>query len=292
MKKILAILLILILTAALTACGNETVEEPVVPATDSDDGILSVAVSPDYAPMEFVDVSKSDRDKFVGFDIMLAQYLADEMGMVLEIRPMSFDACQEAVKNGQVDMSISGYSFTRDRADEFFLSDYYYAGENGNVQTFLTKAEKAHSFKTIKDFDGFTIGAQRASLQLELCVDNLSEAVEIKEFEDNAKAVEALMNGELDALAVSAGNGKTVINKHSELAFTDFRFELLEDLKDNVILIKKGDTGLLAKVNEILAKANAEGRYVEWYEEAQRLAQSDTAQDVSYDAEGNEEEKN
>ena len=47
--------------------------------------------------MEFVDTSKSGQEQYVGFDVTLANYIADELGMTLEIKPMSFDACQTAV---------------------------------------------------------------------------------------------------------------------------------------------------------------------------------------------------
>ena len=78
----------------------------------SDKEVLKVALSPDFAPMEFVDVSKSGQDSYVGFDVTLAKYIAEGLGKELEILPMSFDACQVAVQTGAVDMSISGFSIT------------------------------------------------------------------------------------------------------------------------------------------------------------------------------------
>ncbi len=80
--------------------GLKTVEE----------GMLIIALSPDFSPMEFVDTTKSGQEQFVGFDVTLSKYLADGLGLELEIRPMSFDACQTAVQMGAVDMSVSGFS--------------------------------------------------------------------------------------------------------------------------------------------------------------------------------------
>ena len=40
-------------------------------------GVLTVALSPDFSPMEFVDSSKSGQDAYVGFDVTLAKYLAE-----------------------------------------------------------------------------------------------------------------------------------------------------------------------------------------------------------------------
>ena len=104
---------------------------------------LTVALSPDFAPMEFVDTSKSGQDQYVGFDVTLAKYLAQEMGLELEIKAMSFDACQTAVQVGSVDMSISGFSKTDERAENFLLSDFYQAGDNETQQVIIVKADKA-----------------------------------------------------------------------------------------------------------------------------------------------------
>ena len=74
---------------------------------------MHVALSPDFAPMEFVDTSKTGQDQYVGFDVTLAKYIADKLGVKLVIEPMSFEACQAAVSTKDVDLSISGYSRTR-----------------------------------------------------------------------------------------------------------------------------------------------------------------------------------
>ena len=104
------------------------------------DGVLSVALSPDFAPMEFVDSVKSGQEQYVGFDVTLAKYIADYIGVELNVEPMSFDACQTAVYTASVPMSISGYSWTEERAENYELSDYYYAGNNETEQVILITA--------------------------------------------------------------------------------------------------------------------------------------------------------
>ena len=83
MKKMIALLLALVLALSLAACGNNpanTDEPQNTPANALEkikaDGVLSVALSPDFSPMEFVDSSKTGQEQFVGFDVMLAQYIA------------------------------------------------------------------------------------------------------------------------------------------------------------------------------------------------------------------------
>ena len=95
---------------------------------------------------------------------------------------MSFDACQTAVQLGSVDMSISGFSVTAERAENYNLSDYYYAGENETEQCIITTKDNEGKWTKAEDFVGLTVGAQTASLQMNLCNEQLPEGVTIKEF--------------------------------------------------------------------------------------------------------------
>ena len=279
MKKIVALLLaaLLLTVCCFGGCAKKEAGKPT----------LTVAISPDFAPMEFVDTSKSGQDQYVGFDVTLAKYIAQEMGRELVIKPMSFDACQAAVQTGTVDMSISGFSYTAERAENYNLSDYYYAGDNETEQSIITIMENEGKWTKAEDFAGKTVGAQTASLQMNLCNEQLPDTVTIKEFSDIGTAVEALRTGNIDALAVANGNGKAIIANNDGLAFTGFDFEVDESAENNVIMLKKGADELTKQVNEILAKAYAAGLYGQWYAEAETLAGIDTAAEIGYDDQGN-----
>ena len=126
MKKIVCLALALVMILALAACGSAPKENQALKDIKKS-GVLTVALSPDFSPMEFVDSSKEGQQSYVGFDVSLAKYLAEELGVTLDIQAMSFDACQTAVSSGNIPVSISGYSWTETRAENFELSDYYYA---------------------------------------------------------------------------------------------------------------------------------------------------------------------
>ena len=181
MKKIIAIALAAMLALSLFAgCGATTKDDAAAAqytvtgkfkdtkVATITEGKLTVAISPDFAPMEFVDPTKSGQDMYVGFDVTLANYIADELGLELVIMPMSFDACQTAVYAGTVDMSISGYSWSEKREANYNLSSYYYAGENENEQVLITLASNGDKFATAESLAGAKIGAQNASLQQSL----------------------------------------------------------------------------------------------------------------------------
>lgn len=276
MKKIVSLILVACMLFAFAGCGASGKE------------VLKVALSPDFAPMEFVDVSKSGQDSYVGFDVTLAKFIADELGMELEIVPMSFNACQVAVETKSVDMSISGFSWTEQRAENYNLSDYYYAGDNETEQVIVTTKENEGKFTTAADFSGLKVAAQTASLQLDLCKSQLPEDCEIDEVGDLTTAFLQLKNGDFDALALATGNAEVFIaNNPNDVAMSGFIFEVDPKYTANVILLNKDSDDLLAKVNEILAKAYENGYYDVWYEEALALAEGENAADVSYDDEGN-----
>ena len=176
LTKIVSLAMAAVMMLALCACGStgstssDSGAQTAAPANALEqikaDGVLSVALSPDFAPMEFVDSSKSGQEQYVGFDVTLAKYIADTIGVSLQIEPMSFDACQTAVYTASVPMSISGYSWTEERAENYELSDYYYAGDNETQQVILIKADNADKYTTAEDFNGVDVGAQNASLQM------------------------------------------------------------------------------------------------------------------------------
>ena len=89
MKKFFALMLALVMALSLVACGSKadtTADDKTDDTAAAEpanalekiraDGVLTVALSPDFSPMEFVDSSKTGQDQYVGFDITLAKYIA------------------------------------------------------------------------------------------------------------------------------------------------------------------------------------------------------------------------
>ena len=285
MKKFIAIALAALMALSLFAgCGSSAPS-----ATDNgikmvNNGKLTVAISPDFAPMEFVIYTDDGSTQYAGFDVMLAEYLAAEMGLELQIMPMDFGACQTAVQMGTVDMSISGFSKTDERAENYSLSDFYYAGDNETQQTLITLAGNEGKYDTVESLSGKKVGAQAASLQYNLCVNQLPES-EIVIFTDLTTGLLQMKNGDFDVMAVADGYADGVVANDSSIIKTDFQFVVSSDEENNVILLNKNSTDLTAKVNELLAKAYASGYYGQWYAEAEELA--GIGVEVSYDEQGN-----
>ena len=286
MKKFLALMLALMMALSLVACGEKApaADDTAAPANALEqikaDGVLTVALSPDFAPMEFVDASKTGQEQYVGFDVTLAKFIAEKLGVELVIEAMGFDACQTAVYTGNVPMSISGYSWTEERAANYELSDYYYAGENETEQVLLIRAEDAAKYTKPEDFAGLDVGAQNASLQMMLVEEQLADANPVT-IGDITVGVMELTSGNIEALAVATGNAEAIIVNNPGLVVCDWQFEVSAEYEANVIMIGKGETELLDFVNACLAEAYEAGYYGEWYAAAVELSESENAMDVT-----------
>ncbi len=307
--KIIALLMAVMMMALLCACGNQDngaaknnsednqnnseanqsgqqAEEPKTPANALEqikaDGVLTVALSPDFTPMEFVDSSKEGQEQYVGFDVSLANFIAQELGVSLEIQAMNFDACQTAVYTGSVPMAISGFSWTEDRAENYEMSDYYYAGENETEQVLLIRKDDAETYTKAEDFAGKDVGAQVSSLQMQLVQDQLADANPITIGTIDTGVLE-LKSGNIEALAVATGNGEMICQNNPDLMVCAWKFDVKAEYEANVIIMQKGETELLEAVNAALAKAYEAGYYGEWYEAAVELGKSAAATEVTLD---------
>lgn len=293
MKKFVSLLLALMMALSLVACGSkadtatddktddDTVTEPANALEKiKADGMLTVALSPDFSPMEFVDSSKTGQDQYVGFDITLAKYIAENLGVELAIEPMGFDASQTAVYTGSVPMSISGYSWTEDRAKNYELSDYYYAGENETRQALLIKKENADKYTSPDDLAGQDVGAQNASLQMQLVTEQLTGANPIA-IGDITVGVMELKSGNIEALAVAYGNADMIVDANPDLVICTWEFDVKAEYSANVIMMQKGETELLDAVNAILAQAKEANLYDGWYKDAVELGKSENAQELT-----------
>ena len=291
MKKIVSLVLAaLMLASVLAGCGSSSASAPTGTNPEATTaslkvvtaGKLTVATSPDFAPMEFMDPSKEGQDAYIGFDITLAKYIADSLGLELQIMPMSFDACQTAVYAGTADMAISGFSWTEERAQNYNVSDYYHAGDNEDEQVLITLASNGDKYATADGLKGAKIGAQNASLQQSLTTEQLTDS-ELVLFTDLGTGVLQLKNGDFDCIAVAKGNGDSIIANNPEIAMSGFKFVVDEKYTGNVILLQKGADALTEAVNAALA--SSKDKWDGWYNDAKVLAVNGVEQ--SFDDNGN-----
>lgn len=267
MKKLFcAALAAAMLMATMSGCGSSQNRLEKI----KESGKLVLATSPDFAPLEFEDLSSGEA-QYVGSDIELAKYIAEKLGVELEISAMDFSAVQAAIPSGQADIAISGFAKTEERAQNMELSTPFNITEDGGQTVLVAKGEGAN-YTTADDFSGLQIGAQNGSLQYNLVSSQLPEDVEIVPVGSLNDGVLMLETGKIDALASDLSNAELLLESHDGIETTDFMFEYSSE--GNVAAVKKGETELIEAVNEIIEEVNELGLYEQWKDEATELAKS------------------
>lgn len=267
MKKLFcAALAAAMLMATMSGCGSS--QNRLEKILES--GKLVLATSPDFAPLEFEDLSSGEA-QYVGSDIELAKYIAEKLGVELEISAMDFSAVQAAIPSGQADIAISGFARTEERAQNLELSTPFNITEDGGQTVLVAKGQGAN-YTAAEDFSGLQIGAQNGSLQYNLVSSQLPDDVEIVPVGSLNDGVLMLETGKIDALASDLSNAELLLESHDGIETTDFMFEYSSE--GNVAAVKKGETELIEAVNEIIEEVNELGLYDQWKEEATELAKS------------------
>ena len=272
MKKKIALGLILCLMLTLVAACTEKAPANRLEAIKKA-GKIVMATSPDFAPSEFIDYTKSGQDQYVGADVTLGYYIAEQMGVKLEIKAMDFSSVLAGVTTGQVDMAISGLAWKPERAESMGLSDFYDWESDSLGHGIIMSAADAVVCKEPADFSGKTLAVQAGSLQQSLAAEQLPDDVNYQLISNLAEAFMMLKTGKIDGLVSAATSGEMLIkDAKDEYSFTSFYFDY--ESEGTVIGVPKGEDALLTEINKILAKAKAEGLYGPWYQEAKALAES------------------
>ncbi len=277
MKKMLLILLAgVILVGALTGCQGkkESPEEKISKPQNrlekiKESGKLVMGTSPDFAPSEFID-NTSGKPVYVGSDIELAKYIAESLGVELEIKAMEFSAIQQAISSGTIDIGIAGFAYSDKRAEAMGLTDKFNIDSEDSYQGLMVLKEHAKKYNTKESFSGKKIVAQNASLQQSLVESQLPKDVVFQPVTSTSDGVMMVITGKADAMAVDSDNAKNLMQNYAEAEMADFKFQYEGD--GNVAAVKKGETELLEAVNKIIAEVNEKGLYEKWTEEARELA--------------------
>jgi polar amino acid transport system substrate-binding protein len=183
MKKIITLLLAMAMLFALAACGatatattatpapateapatenpyaGKTIDELAAEITPVNPGYLTVGTSADFAPYEFWLPDANGNLQMVGFDVSLAQAIADALGLTLDMKSMSFDSILIELASGNIDLAIAGFSPTPERAQSVDFSDLYYMGG----QCLMIRAADADKYTSFDSLKGLPVGAQTGS---------------------------------------------------------------------------------------------------------------------------------
>lgn len=233
------------MTFLLAACGAGEPDEGSASADETK--VLKMGTSADFPPFE----SRNAEGKEVGFDIDLANHIADELGYTLKINDMKFDGLIGALQTGRVDMVLSGMSATDERKQNVDFSTEY----NRSGEFFVT--EKDSDLKSIEDLEGKTVGVQLGTIQ-EDGAKRLKETegidFEIKSLDNSILLIQELKTGRID----TAYMDKSVADGHVKEQDLGGFDDPTTSSPGMAVAFPK-DSDLVDDVNKVLAEMEKDG---------------------------------
>ena len=177
---------------------------------------------------------------------------------------MDFDGILMELQNGNVDLGISGFSPSPERAEVFDFSDLYYMGG----QSFCVHADNADKYTSYEDFKGLPVGAQTGSIQYELAQENTPDA-NIVGLAKVTDIVNELITGKLEGAFIETAVAEQYAKNYPELFVA---WDVEYDTEGSAIAVAKGHEDLLAAVNAVVNNVLADGSMDEYIATAQEQA--------------------
>ncbi len=212
-------------------------------------GKLIMATEPGFAPYEYM----SGND-VVGIDVDIANEVAKELGMELEIQSMDFDGALLAVQQGKVDFAAAGISVTPERQEAMDFSIEY-----AKSKQVIVVLKGANRVKSADDLGGDTkIAVQMSTVADTYVTDDLKK--EPSRYTKYVQAAEDLKSDKVDCIVMDELPAKEMVKGNDNLEILDG--EVFTD--KYAFAFKKGNTELEEKVNKVLQKLIDNGKVDEF----------------------------
>ncbi len=283
MKKFTTMISILVLCTImlgmLTGCGSAKSE----PASDvavpdwvnslSDEGVaaakeiiskgkLVLGTSADYAPFEF-HTEINGTDTIVGFDVSIAQYMAEQLGVELEIVDMSFDNLLISLNKGDFDIVLAAMSSNEERAKAVDFSSEYYFSNN----VILVQKQNADKYSTKESLQGVSMAAQKGTV-CENRAKELAGETSVVSLVKVQDMVSELLAGKVETVLLDKPVASGYVIMQDSLEMVDIGLVAEEGMS---VAMKKDSAGLGELVNYLLSQLTEE-QLDSWMGEAQVTA--------------------
>ena len=173
-------------------------------------GKLTMSTNAAFPPYEMT----TDSGDFEGIDIEVADAIAKKLGLELQVDDMDFDAALLAAQNGKSDIVMAGVTVTDERLKVMDFSDTYAEG----IQSIIVP--EGSDIASADDLTGKAIGTQRGTTGYIYCTDDFGEDNVIA-YDDGLTAVQALNNGQVDAVVIDNAPAKEFVEANPGLKILD-----------------------------------------------------------------------
>ncbi len=224
-----------------TAAGAETIDQ--VKAK----GELTIGMLVDFPPYGIMNTE----NKPDGYDADVAKQLAKELGVKVNILPVTGPNRIPYLLTNKVDMLIASLAITPERAKQVQFSHPYSAAQIvmfGGKDAKISKAQ---------DLSGLRIGVARASTQ-DIAVSKVApKDANIRRFDDDASAMQALLSGQVDAIGCSTTVAAQIAKRAPDRY--EQKFVLLQ--QEMAVALRPGEPKTLEAVNQLVDKNIKNGEF-------------------------------
>ena len=233
--------------ATLMAAGTATailgmhVANAATPDEIKKNGTLRVGVLVDYPPFGGTDANQQP----AGYDADVAALMAKALGVKLDLVPVTGPNRIPYLLTNKIDVLIATFGITAERAKQVLFSDPY------SALTIYVLAPKSLTIKGAEDLKSVSIGVARASTQDTAITAIAPEGTQIKRFDDDATALQALISGQVQALGAS----NTILAQLSkDYASMEIEPKITLKAQANGMAFRKSDTALQEYANTFIAE--------------------------------------
>ena len=230
-------------TASSAASSEAASSSAAAELTTVEAGKLTMATNATFPPYEMT----TDTGAFEGIDVDTAQAIAEKLGLELQIDDMEFDAALLSVQQGKADIVMAGVTVTDERKAVMDFSDSYATG----IQSIIVP--ESSDIATPDDLAGKKIGTQRGTTGYIYCSDDFGDE-NVVAYDSGLTAVQALNNGQVDAVVIDNAPAKEYVAANPGLAILDTSYAE----EDYAIGMAKG-SALEDAINAALEELKADG---------------------------------
>lgn len=279
MKKMIAILLAAAMATAFTACSSgsgssssaaESTGSAASESTESaqsseaagesaldkikESGKLIMATNAAFPPFEYI-----SNNEPAGVDVDIANEIAKDLGVELQVDDMDFNAIVPAIQAGKADIGAAGMTITEERQKEVDFSEEYVKSS----QYVIIASGSGVTVESLKDA-GVIIGVQEGTTGDFYATDDIKgdpNTEEVARYKNAIVAAQDLINGKCNAVIIDEMTAKNIVEENAG------KLELLPEVlteESYAIAVPKGDTALLEAVNQTIARLKSEGKIDEF----------------------------
>ena len=220
------------------------------------DGTIRLATEGYYAPFAYF-----EGKQLTGFEVELAELMAQKMGLKAEWKTISFDALLTGLKQDRWDLVISSHGITPEREKAVtFTTPHYCSG----AQVISTDP----AIQSGKDLAGKTVSAQTGTTYLDYVQKNVPGVKRVVNFPTNEAAMNALMTKRSDAWVTERFLAKEMLQKNPKIKFNQGELLFVEKI---AAAVSKDNQALADAWNKAFAEALQDGSYAKisqkWFQE-------------------------